>query len=488
MNHIDAEPASRRSTQLLIVLILLVCVIVTVVPAVLVTSSRRNNEDFTTASNETNTTANGTFFSSNGTSFTDAPTETPSEATTHLPTRLPTRSPTANPNPSGLPTITPSASPSLEPSASSTSKTPTVSPTWTPSTSTPTAHPTIAPSNIPSTVMPTKTPTAAPTSKNPTTAPSASSTSKTPTLSPTWTPSTGTPTAHPTLAPSNIPSTQMPTAAPTSKIPTAAPTTLDPITIPTALLDLQFATIVDSFVVLDTIAHAPDAFTQGLTFDPEDSAVVYESTGLTGRSSVRKVDIASGEVLLKVDTPPEVFGEGLAYYTSESDGRLIHITWKSRRGFIFDADTLDMLEQFTYSTQTNEGWGITYVPTLDQFLVTDGSNVLHFWDRDLREVGRLAVTMRTSAVSIPERVFNLNEIEWDNETGTLLANIWQTDNIVRIDITTGAVLTLYDLAQLYPNRPFSADVLNGIAINPENELWVTGKLWPTMFKIEFIER
>jgi glutaminyl-peptide cyclotransferase len=255
---------------------------------------------------------------------------------------------------------------------------------------------------------------------------------------------------------------------------------------------VQIATIVQTFNILETIPHDSMAFTQGLTFDPADSGVVYESTGIYGRSDVRKVNIQTGEVILETDSPGNIFGEGLAYYPSivgdyQSAGRLIHITWKNQLGYIFDSDSLQLLEEFQFSTARNEGWGITYNPNTDQFLVTDGSEFLHFWDRNRNEVKRIPVTLQTLVSSPPEFVTNLNEIEWDNVTGTVLANIWQTDNIVRIDPTTGAVITVYDMSQLFPDRPWSADVLNGIAISPENDLWVTGKLWPTMFRIELGE-
>ena len=270
-----------------------------------------------------------------------------------------------------------------------------------------------------------------------------------------------------------------------SRAPSAAPTTAAPTPAPT----FKIATTVNSFAILHTISHDSSAFTQGLTFDPQDSDVFYESTGLYGRSDVRKVNIASGQVILQSDSPWSVFGEGLAYYTTDDNqGRLIHITWKSRRGFIFDSENLERLEEFRFSTHRNEGWGITYNPNMDQFLVTDGSQYLHFWDRNRSEVGRIPVLRQDSETSTPQPVTNLNEIEWDDETHTVLANIWQTNNIVRIDPVTGRVITVYDLSQLYPNRPSSANVLNGIAISPAKELWVTGKLWDRMFKIEFNER
>lgn len=255
----------------------------------------------------------------------------------------------------------------------------------------------------------------------------------------------------------------------------------------------QIVKMVDSFQVLETIPHDRNAFTQGLTFDPLDSNLVYESTGLYGQSDVRKVDIRTGEVLLLAQTPNEVFGEGLAYYTEETRGdpatkRLIHITWQSQRGFIFNADTLDTLQEFQFESQRNEGWGITYNPNTDQFIVTDGSEYLHFWFRsNLTEIARVPVMMQVSEESPPMAITNLNEIEWDDETGTVLSNVWQTDNIVRIDPKTGKVVTMYNLSELYTDRELGSDVLNGIAISPEKELWVTGKLWPNMYKIVFNE-
>jgi len=280
----------------------------------------------------------------------------------------------------------------------------------------------------------------------------------------------------------------------TSTNPTFAPTTGSISPAVTEATPAQptgpiIAKLVDSFVVLETLPHDPDAFTQGLTFDPNDRSIVYESTGLYGQSSVRKVDIQTGQVLLQVATPAEIFGEGLAFYTTDEGlGRLIHITWKSQRGFIFDAATLQQLEEFQFSTALNEGWGVTYNPNTDQFIVTDGSNFLHFWDRrTLAEVNRVEVMMRTSDTSPPEGVFNLNEIEWDDATQTVLSNIWQDDTIVRINPTTGEVITAYDLSELYTDRLYSADVLNGIAISPDKELWITGKKWPLMYKIEFNE-
>ena len=267
------------------------------------------------------------------------------------------------------------------------------------------------------------------------------------------------------------------------------------------------AQTVDSFDVFGTIPHDTLAFTQGLTFDPENSDIIYESTGMYTQSSVRILDINTGEVLKLKKTPNNIFGEGLAFYkTAANEKRLIHITWKSQQGFIFDATTLDVVQTFQFTTQRNEGWGITYNPHTDQFIVTDGSEYLHFWDAStLQEMKRIPVMLQPASSSTPapsstndcgdeetveaeaEAVTNLNEIEWDDQTQTILANVWQTDMIVRIDPASGSVITQYDLSDLYTCREPMADVLNGIAISPNRDLWVTGKRWPHMYKIKFNE-
>ena len=303
----------------------------------------------------------------------------------------------------------------------------------------------------------------------------------------------------------SVPSFANETFAPDTDIPTEAPTTsADSITPrPTPLPTLSPVTaaptpprivqLVNSYTILESIAHDTNAFTQGLSFDPEDSSMIYESTGIFGESDVRHVDIKTGEVLLLRSTPAEIFGEGLAYYTANDKskaGRLIHITWKSQRGFIFDADTLEVLREFQFSTTNNEGWGITYHPIRDQFFVTDGSSNLHVWDRELNEVERIPVTARYNANdNSPVAISNLNEIEWDAATDTILSNVWQEDIIVRIDPDTGEVITEYDLSDLVGRQPFGSNVLNGIAITggPNPDLWVTGKLWRNMYRIQFNE-
>lgn len=255
------------------------------------------------------------------------------------------------------------------------------------------------------------------------------------------------------------------------------------------------ANVVSSFEVVQTVTHDANAFTQGLTFDPSDDTFVYESTGLYGSSSIRKVDLQSGQVMQQYNSPSDIFGEGLAYYYDDdtvngAGGRLIHITWKSQRGFILDADTLQLVEEFSFSTTKNEGWGITYNPNTDEFIVSDGSEYLHFWNRNREELRKVKVTSKSKSGFCLFRgasgVSNLNELEWDDATKTVLANVWQTDNIVRIDPLNGNIITWYDMSDLYNNRAIGADVLNGIAFNPyQDELWLTGKKWPHMYQVRF---
>jgi len=284
------------------------------------------------------------------------------------------------------------------------------------------------------------------------------------------------PTLFSTLSPTTDP--------PTTTLPTNAPTAGTRIP--------RITREINSYNILETIPHDTNAFTQGLTFDPLNPNLVYESTGIYGQSDVRHVNIETGEVLLLKESPASVFGEGLAYYTTNSgQGRLIHITWKSRRGFIFEADTLEVVTEFQFSTTRNEGWGITFHADRNQFFVTDGSSNLHVWDRNLQEVERIPVKARFGASIEPVLMDNLNEIEWDATTDTILANVWRDDIILRIDPATGEVLTQYNLSDLASRQPPNSDVLNGIAIFTREEgvqdLWITGKLWPEMYRIDFNE-
>lgn len=248
-----------------------------------------------------------------------------------------------------------------------------------------------------------------------------------------------------------------------------------------------------TFELLETVPHDPAAFTQGLMLH---NGVLYEGTGLNGQSYIRIVDIKTGDILQQHALAAKYFGEGITYYddpnvaTGRNAGRLIQITWQEKTGFIYDSDTLQVLEEFTYDTHTGEGWGITYVPDRHQFLVSDGSEYLMTWDATTRQqIAKVPVMTRVSRREVVEQpVTRLNELEYDPFSDTVYSNIWYQDAIVRIDILTGTVLTVYDLRSLYTNRAPGSDVLNGIALTETpNELWVTGKLWPNMYRIRLID-
>ena len=221
------------------------------------------------------------------------------------------------------------------------------------------------------------------------------------------------------------------------------------------------------YEVLQTYPHDPQAFTQGLLYRDGD---LFESTGLEGRSTVRRVRIKDGLVLKQVALPSTLFGEGLAEWKQE----LVSVTWRSGKGFRWDANTLRKTGEFSYP---GEGWGLTQDGK--HLILSDGTATLRFLEpQTMREVKRLPV----SAGGRP--VPNLNELEWVN--GEIFANVWLTDLIVRIDPGTGNVKSVINLSGLRTgigvnNRDH---VLNGIAYDRKgNRLFVTGKNWPKLFQI-----
>ncbi len=218
--------------------------------------------------------------------------------------------------------------------------------------------------------------------------------------------------------------------------------------------------------VVERFPHDPRAFTQGLLMV---DGTLYESTGLNGQSSVRIVDLATGAVQRRRDLADRYFGEGLVAI----DDRLIQLTWRSQVAFVYDRATLEPRGQHAY---VGEGWGLT--DDGRRLILSDGTDRLRFFDREtFAELGAVRVTDAGRAIR------QLNELEYID--GEVLANVWQTDRIARIDPTTGRVIGWLDLAGLRPqeaNR--QGDVLNGIAWDaPNQRLIVTGKRWPLMFAI-----
>jgi glutamine cyclotransferase len=221
------------------------------------------------------------------------------------------------------------------------------------------------------------------------------------------------------------------------------------------------------YEVVHVWPHDPTAFTQGLAWRDGE---LLESTGRSP-STVRRVRLEDGQVLRRRDLAPTLFGEGL----TEIDGRVVTLTWRAGRGFVWTADDLRPAGRFTYA---GEGLGLT--DDGDRLILSDGTAALRFLDPEtFAETGRVPVTLRGRPLT------RLNELEWID--GEVFANVWQTDAVVRIDPATGVVVGIVDLSGLLPDRtgldPVD-DVLNGIAWDPEGRrLFVTGKNWPSLFEI-----
>ncbi|HEV7506617.1 MAG TPA: glutaminyl-peptide cyclotransferase [Thermoanaerobaculia bacterium] len=224
--------------------------------------------------------------------------------------------------------------------------------------------------------------------------------------------------------------------------------------------------------VLATRHHDPAAFTQGLLVH---EGSLYESTGLYGSSSLREVDPVSGAVKRKVDVPSEFFAEGLALV----DDRLIQLTWKEQKALVYKLDGFASAGDLRYE---GEGWGLCWDGK--RLVMTDGSDKLTF--RDPTTFAFLGEVTVTRADRMGERVLELNELECVD--GVVYANVWQTDEILRIDPLSGRVTAVIDASGLLtPEERQKADVLNGIAWDPQRKIFlITGKLWPKLFEVTFV--
>ena len=226
------------------------------------------------------------------------------------------------------------------------------------------------------------------------------------------------------------------------------------------------------FIVKNTYPHDPQAFTQGLFFR---DGHLYETTGLTGRSTLRRIELKTGKVLQKAELPKEVFGEGSTAFGDN----ILGLTWQSKTGYVFDAKTFAMKARFPYE---GEGWGLA--SDAKNVYMSDGSASIRVLDpASLKEVRRVQVTAEGKPID------SLNELEIVD--GELYANVWGTDVIARIDPASGKVTGWIDLTNLLPREKrgtSSVDaVLNGIAYDARHrKLYVTGKFWPKLFEIELV--
>ena len=225
-----------------------------------------------------------------------------------------------------------------------------------------------------------------------------------------------------------------------------------------------------SFRIINEYPHDSSAYTQGLILD--GPTTLLEGTGRD--SSLRQVDLETGEVEMLYLLPDDMYGEGITLFGD----RIVQLTWKNQQGFIYDRDSFELTGVFTYP---HEGWGITHDDS--QLIVSDGTDIIRFWDPEtFEEVRRIRVQGQYGPVTM------LNELEYVD--GEIWANIWFSDTIVRISPDDGHVLGWVDLNGLIdPQLRYGREaVLNGIAFDAQsNRIVVTGKLWPLLFEIEIVD-
>jgi len=231
------------------------------------------------------------------------------------------------------------------------------------------------------------------------------------------------------------------------------------------------------FTIQNTVHHDSQCFTQGLEFF---EGMLIESCGLTGRSSVRKVDPKTGKVVVETKLPAEIFAEGLTVV----HGMIYMLSWKNKKMFVLRADTLELLFATSFTTYNGEGWGIAH-DDQGNLIASDGSDRLTFLStpKNAADGAKNQRTIQVKDLRTGASQTQINELEFVG--GYLYANIWYHDFIIKIDPQTGNIVERIDLKNLYPQpRAPTADCLNGIAYNATgNSLVLTGKLWPSMYQV-----
>ena len=219
-----------------------------------------------------------------------------------------------------------------------------------------------------------------------------------------------------------------------------------------------------------TYPHDPHAFTQGLEYY---GGYLYESTGIAGQSTLRKVALDTGQVIQKVSLPSEYFGEGLTIFR----GKIYQLTWLSKKGFVYNLRAFRQVGEFPYDT---EGWGLTHDDR--SLIMSDGTNKIRYIDP-----ASFAVTRTIELYAEGQGVANLNELEYVK--GEILANIWHSTRIARVDPRSGQIVAWIDLSSIAAKEPHrEEEVLNGIAYDKSaDRLFVTGKNWSKLFEIKVEE-
>lgn len=226
--------------------------------------------------------------------------------------------------------------------------------------------------------------------------------------------------------------------------------------------------------VIEVFPHKKSSYTQGLEFD---NGNLYEGTGgmgsRGGESRISKVDYKTGEILKRKRLDDEYFGEGITIFGD----KIYQLTWQQNVCFVYDKNTFEKINEFSYS---GEGWGLCNNGT--HLIMSDGTERLYF-----RDPSNFALLKTIEVYSNSGPMKMLNELEYIN--GKIYANIYQTNNIAVIDPQSGAVEKLIDLSLIALEYREDGDVLNGIAYHEETErIFVTGKNWPSLLHVEFVEQ
>jgi len=225
-----------------------------------------------------------------------------------------------------------------------------------------------------------------------------------------------------------------------------------------------------TYNVVNVYPHNETAFTQGLIF--EDNTI-YESTGRYSQSTLRRVELETGNIIQFHALPDQFFGEGITIF----DDKIIQLTWQSGKGFVYDKNSFDLLQEFTYPT---EGWGITHNGSA--LIMSVGNATLYFLDPEtFQTIGQVEVYDE-------EPVDFLNELEYIH--GKVYANIWKQDKIAIINPQTGQVTGWIDLTGINDSENQNTyNMLNGIAYDPNGDrLFVTGKMWSKLYEIELVPK
>lgn len=224
-----------------------------------------------------------------------------------------------------------------------------------------------------------------------------------------------------------------------------------------------------SYNVINTYPHDGSAFTEGLVYE---SGFFCESTGRFNESSLRKVDLQTGEIIKMHKLDESYFGEGITLY----DNKIFQLTWKTNVGFIYDKDSFNLINKFYYNT---EGWGITHND--EHLIMSDGTDEIYFLNpKNFKRVYSIRVHDEFRPIT------RINELEFIQ--GEIYANVWRSDKIARICPHSGRVTGWIDLKGLLSPKEYkNVGTLNGITYDKQNNrIFVTGKMWPKIFEIKLV--